>query len=98
MLKDVFQFSCPCCGKRIEIDTRSGKARAVSATEKDGGTDLDKLLARHKHESDRLGDLFASAKDQQKRQGEQLEAELKRAKEAAKQNPDEKPRSPFDLD
>jgi hypothetical protein len=98
MLKDIYQFPCPCCGKVIEIDTRSGRARAVDPKELKGGTDLDKLLQSHKKEGERLGSLFDSAKQQQQKQADRLAEELKRAKEAAKDDKDDRPRSPFDLD
>ena len=63
MKKSVFTFACPCCGKSIEVDTRSGKARAVRPEEQKGGQNLDSLLDAHKHESDRLTDLFSSAQN-----------------------------------
>jgi hypothetical protein len=98
MLKDVFQFSCPCCGKPIEVDTRSGRARAVNPEEKKGGGDLDKLLHAHKRDGDRLSDVFDSAKEQQRKQQEHLQQALEQAKEAAKKDKDKKPPNPFDLD
>jgi hypothetical protein len=98
MPKDLYQFPCPCCGKRIEVDTRAGKARAVEATEAKGGQDLDTMLTRHKRDAERLGSVFESAKDDQKRQHEHLDDLLKQAKDDAKKRPDEKLRRPFDLD
>ena len=98
MAKHVFTFPCPCCDKMVEVDTRSGKARAVRAEERKGGQDLNDLFAAQKNESARLDDLFSTAKDSQNRQGDELEEKLRRAKEEAKKSPDEKPRNPFDLD
>ena len=98
MAKHVFTFPCPCCDKMVEVDTRSGKARAVRAEERKGGQDLNDLFAAQKNESERLDDLFSTAKDSQNRQGDELEEKLRRAKEEAKKSPDEKPRNPFDLD
>jgi len=98
MSSTLFTFPCPCCGKMVEVDTRSGKARAVRADEAKGGRSLDDLLAAQKKDQQRLTDLFASAKDQQARQQEALDEKLRRAKEEAKKDKDEKPRSPFDLD
>lgn len=98
MLKDVIQFPCPCCGKRVEIDTRSGKARAVQPGEAKGGQDLDQLLAKQRRDSERLGKAFDVAKDDQRLLGKHLEDQLEKAKEDAKKNPDEKLRRPFDLD
>ena len=98
MAKHVFTFPCPCCDKMVEVDTRSGKARAVRAEERKGGQDLNDLFAAQKNESARLDDLFSTAKDSQNRQGDELDEKLRRAKEEAKKSPDEKPRNPFDLD
>jgi hypothetical protein len=95
MPRDVFELSCPCCGKRIEVDTRAGKARPEEAK---GGQSLDSLLESHKREGERLADVFSQARQQQSRQSERLADELARAKEAAKQDKDKKPINPFDLD
>lgn len=98
MAQTVFTFACPCCNKSIEVDTRSGKARAVRADEAKGGRNLDDLLAAQKRDQQRLTDLFDSAQDDQAKQGEALDAKLRRAKEEAKKDKDTKPRTPFDLD
>ncbi len=98
MAKDVFLFSCPCCGKQVELDTRSGKARAVKPGEAKGGQDLDSLWAAQKKESQRLDNVFDSARDDHRKQEERLEDMLRKAKEDAKKSPDEKTRRPFDLD
>lgn len=98
MAETVFTFSCPCCQKRIEIDTRSGKARAVRADEAKGGRDLDTLLQAQKKDSERLDQLFSSAKDGVAKQRDALDAELKRAKDEAKKDKDTRPRNIFDLD
>jgi hypothetical protein len=98
MAETVFTFSCPCCNKRIEVDTRSGKARAVRPEEAKGGRDLDSLLAAAKNDGKRLDDLFSSAKEGVAKQNETLEQQLQRAKEEAKKDKDERPRNIFDLD
>ena len=98
MPKHLFTFPCPCCDKMIEVDTRSGKARAVRPDERAGGQTLDDLVERHKHDAERLDDLFSSARDNEKSRREQLERQLERAKEEARKHPDEKPRNIFDLD
>lgn len=98
MSKSLFRFPCPCCDRMIEVDTRSGKARAVRADEQKGGTDLDSLLDAHKHDHRRLDDLFTSAKESESKRDEQLERQLRRAKEEAQKDQDERPRNIFDLD
>lgn len=98
MPDNVFQFACPCCGKMVEVDTRSGRARAVRPDEAKGGRDLDTLLQSHKGESRRLADVFDDAQRQHKRQNERLDDVLKRAKDEAKKDKDDKPRNIFDLE
>src|SRR5262249_39103953 len=98
MPKDVYQFPCPCCGKQIEVDTRSGKARAVLPGEAKGGQDLDRLLQAQRRDAERLGSAFDTARQDQEQQGQQLDKLLKKAKDDAKQKPDEKLRLPFDFD
>jgi hypothetical protein len=98
MLKDVFQFPCPCCGKPIEVDTRSGRARAADPTQAKGGQDLDSLLQKQRQDRERLGRAFETAKGDHRELDKHLEQELKKAKEDAKKKPDEAPRRPFDLD
>ncbi len=98
MADTVFTFSCPCCSKRIEVDTRSGKARAVRPEEAKGGQSLDSLVASQQQEGKRLDDLFRSAKDGVSKQREQLDEQLRKAKEEAKKDKDTRPRNIFDLD
>lgn len=98
MAKNLFTFPCPCCNKMVEVDTRSGKARAVRANEQKGGQSLDDLLDAHKNDSDRLGDMFSSAKDSENKREDQLDKQLRRAKKEAKKDKDDKPRNIFDLE
>lgn len=99
MLKDLFQFKCPCCGKLVEVDTRSGAARAVKVEDLGAGKNLDSLLEESKRDAERLDSFFHRAKDQQKRQGEHLDKLFGDAIEDAKRDPDKKkPKNPFDLE
>ncbi len=98
MPKDLHQFACPCCGKQIEIDTRSGQARAVKPAEAKGGQDLDQMFKAQKRDSERLGKVFDDAKGREGQQQDALADLLKQAKQDAKKNPDEKLRRPWDLE
>ncbi len=98
MPKELFVFPCPCCGKQIELDVRTGHARALRPEDNQGGTSLDSLLKKQQKESDRLGGLFEQAKDGHGKQKQRLDDLLERAKDDAKQNQDEKLRRPWDLD
>lgn len=96
MPKDAYQFPCPCCGKRIEVNVRSGRARAVKPDEAKGGQDIDILLEKQKRETGRLGDVFQDALEQQKHDADRLDDLLKKAKEDAKHDEDERPPSIWD--
>ena len=98
MAKNLFTFPCPCCNKMIEVDTRSGKARAVRPEEQQGKASLNDLLEAQRHDSERLDDVFSSAQDTEKRREDLLDEQLRRAKEEAKKDKDDKPRNIFDLD
>lgn len=99
MNESFYQFDCPCCGKRIEFDPRSHRARAVQVKEGKSSKDFDALLAAQKSERERLEKAFGQAMDAQRKQREELEALLRDAKRKAKENPDEPPPlRPFDLD
>ena len=98
MPKHLFQIPCPCCNKMIEVDTRTGKARAVRPEEARGGGSLDDLLEAQRSEQRRLDDVFSSAQDNERQRDDLLEQKLRRAKEEAKKDKDEKPRNIFDLD
>ena len=98
MAETVFTFPCPCCNKLIEVDTRSGKARAARPEEAKGGRDLDQLLKDQGRDKKRLSDLFSSAKDLETRSADRLDEQLQRAKDEARKDKDGRPRNIFDLD
>lgn len=98
MAENVFRFPCPCCGKPIEVDVRSGRARAANPKDKDGGRDLDDLLRAQQQEKQRLDSMFDSARGDHEKQQQRLDELLKKAKDDAKQNEDEPLRRPWDLD
>jgi len=98
MLKDVFQFECPCCGKTIEVNTRSGKARAADPKDSKKA-DFDKLVSEQSSASDRLGSMFDDARADQSADAKRLEGLFDRAKEKSKDDdPKGRPSNPFDLD
>jgi len=98
MADTVFTFSCPCCNKLVEVDTRSGRARAARPEEAKGGRNLDSLWQAQKQDGKRLEDLFSSAKDIEAKKAEQLDSQLKKAKDEAKKDKDTRPPNIFDLD
>lgn len=98
MSNGIFQFDCPCCGKRIEFDVRSHKARAVKVKDSKVSKDFDALLADQNAERARLDGAFGQAVDAQKHEKEALDDMFKTAKKKAKEDPDDAPPRPFDLD
>lgn len=97
MVKNVHRFACPCCKKTLEFDARTAKVRPVpTGADTPGG--LDDLLASHKHESERLGDVFERAAKDQAGQSRRYDDLLSDAIEDARKNKDEAPRNPFDLE
>ena len=99
MLKDLFEFNCPCCGKRVELNTRTGAVRAVQFEESRKGKDFEGLVADQGKESERLGDAFQTAQDLQRRNKQRLEDLLRGAKDEVKKEKDKgKPRNPFDME
>ena len=98
MPRDVFEFSCPCCGKRVELNTRNGKVRAVRVEESKRGKNFDDMVADQKHEGDRLGSIFDEAKQDDSAREERLEDLFGEAKQEAEKDKDKKPRHPFEHD
>ena len=94
MPREVFEFSCPCCGKRVELNTRNGKVRAVNIEESKRGKSLDDMIASQKTEGDRLGSVFDEARSDQSAAKETLEDLFSQAKDATKKDK-KKPPHPF---
>jgi hypothetical protein len=97
MPKDVFAFRCPCCSKHIEVNVRSGKARAAKPQDADQNKDIDTLLDVQKTEQERLGSAFDEAQRDQQRNRDRLRKLFESAKEDAKDD-ETKPTNPFDLE
>lgn len=97
MAKHRFQFDCPCCGKRVEVDTHSGATRAVDIEESRQSKDFDSMVADQSRESQRLDAVFGDAIDRQKQQKTALDAMFDDAKKKAAGDK-AKPPNPFDLD
>lgn len=97
MPNHVFHFACPCCGKDVELDIRSGKARAVNPNEKKG-KDFETLVDEQQHASERFDAMLGEAKRDQDKQAQQLDSIFKQAAEKAKRDKDKRPNNPFDLE
>ena len=93
MADPLLKLRCPCCKKPIEVDTRTGRARALSTAERG----LDDLIDAHKVESERLGDLFDSAREQHGREGDRLDDLFRKARDETKGDEGKPPR-PIDFD
>jgi len=95
MPREVFEFSCPCCGKRVELNTRNGKVRAVNVEESKHGKSLDDMIADQKDEGGRLESMFDEARTDQASAKEHLDDLFSEAKEATKKDDKDKPPHPF---
>ncbi len=98
MARSFITTDCPCCGKRIEINPKTGRARAVQIEDAMGGKGMDDLIDMAKNEGSRLDNLLGRAKDEQSDDAARLEDMFGIAKDKAEDEPNEKPRNPFDLD
>jgi hypothetical protein len=94
----IFEFSCPCCGKHIEVNVRTGKARAVRFEESRKGKDLAGLVEDQKHEGTRLSSLFDEAQGDHSRQKERLDDAFREAAKEAEKDKGKRPASPFDME
>ncbi len=96
--REVFRFDCPCCGKAVEVNTRSGKARAVKFEESQKGKNFDGLLEDARGDVERLGGLFEEARNLHSGDQQRLEGLFEEAKKKAAKDQDKKPRGPFDME
>ncbi len=97
MARHLLRFRCPCCDKAVELDTRSGKARALKADDSKPAADMDKLLDQQKREGERLTDVFQEAAEDQTHHKSKLDDAFSQAFDEAKDDK-EKPPNPFDLE
>ena len=95
MPREVFEFSCPCCGKRVELNTRNGKVRAVNIEESKRGKSFDDMIADQKTEGDRLGSVFDEARTDHEAANETLDDLFSEAKDAVKKDDKDQPPHPF---
>ena len=94
MPREVFEFSCPCCGKRVELNARNGKVRAVSIEESRGGKSFEDMVSDQKNEGDRLGSMFDEASEDHASREQTFDGLFSDAKDAVKKDKS-KPRHPF---
>lgn len=91
-------IACPCCGEPIEINVRTGKARASDLPKSKKAPDLEGLLEATKGEGARLNDLFEDAQSDQSTEKKRREDKFSKAREKAAKDKDKRPRNPFDLE
>jgi hypothetical protein len=98
MVKDMHRFHCPCCKKLLEFEARTQKVRVLQFDPGGEADPLGRLVDAEKHESDRLGDVFARAAREHGSQADKFDDLLADALGKAKEDQEKKPPSPFDLD
>lgn len=95
MPREIFEFSCPCCGKRVELNTRTGKVRAVHFEESKHGKSLDDLVADQQREGERLQSEFDAARRDHEQTKDHFDRLYDEAERAAAEDKDKKPPHPF---
>ena len=98
MADNAIQIQCPCCHKRLEVDTGTGRVKAVKVERKTDTRELDQLMDAQRGQDEKLSDAFAQAQDAESKRDGQFDDLFQDAVEDAKKHADEKPKRPFDLD
>ena len=98
MPRDVISVFCPCCGQKLYVDTRNGRAYSTDPESTGVKADLDQVLKDSSKDKARMEDEFLNAVDQHKRQKDLLEEQFKEAGKKAAKDKDNKPRNPFDME
>jgi len=97
MRKEV-RFKCPECKKEFIIDVRTGQVIREKISAEETETLFDGALDKVKQQQEGTEDKFNQAMKSQEGRKSQLEDAFDQAKDRAKENPDEKPYNPMDLD
>ena len=95
-----FQIECPECQGWILLDLDSGEVlkhgKKGETTGEQAPKKFDDAFARFKQKEDGADDLFGDAMQSVEEQKKRLGDAFEQAKKKASENPDEKPRRPFD--
>lgn len=98
MVDKIIQFKCPCCHKKLQLDTETKRAQAVKFEAKTDGVEIDRLMDKQNQRNRQLGDMFDQAQSAERKRDNEFDDIFSNAVEDAKKHKDDKPNRPFDLD
>jgi hypothetical protein len=92
---EAIDITCPCCGALLKVDPGTGSI-VWAEKKKEPAKDFDELVTRVRSHKNVLDEKFARSVQQTKNQKEILDKKFEEARRRAAQNPNERPRNPFD--
>ncbi len=96
-MADKVSLECPCCRTKLVVDVQTGDV--LSEERPKGPTrSFEAALSDVRSGAARREEAFSKAFDQTRRLDSVLEKKFEEARKKADQDPDKKPKSPFDLD
>jgi hypothetical protein len=94
-MPEAIDVECPCCGSLLKVDPETG-AVVWADKKKAPVRDFDDLVNRVQTQRSLLDEKFARSVQQTRNQKDILEKKFEEARRRAAENPDERPRNPFD--
>ena len=94
-MPEAIDVECPCCGSLLKIDPETG-AVVWADKKKAPAKDFDDLVSRVQSQRSLLDEKFARSVQQTRNQKDILEKKFEEARRRAAENPNERPRNPFD--
>ena len=92
------RVQCPGCKTELVVDGETGRVLRKVGSDLSGEEIFDDAVDKLRHDERTKGDRFDRLMRSQEGREERLEEQFDRAKRRVAENPDEKPRHPFDLD
>jgi uncharacterized Zn finger protein (UPF0148 family) len=95
LMPEALDVDCPSCGTHLKVDAESGAVVWVDK-KKEPARDFDELVSRVASQKSRLDEKFARSVEATKHSKDILERKFEEARKRAAENPNERPRNPFD--
>jgi hypothetical protein len=93
-----FRVQCPDCGGELIIDSTTGHLLTHRSAKKAAAKDFDSLLAGIGDSKVRADEIFQQEMNALKDRDRVLDEKFREAVKRAEENPDEKPKRPWDFD
>ena len=97
-MPDRVEVVCPCCRTKLVVDVETSEILAEERAKQDVDKSFADAMSTVQAGASRREDAFSKAFDRTRKHDDLLEKKFEEARKKAKENPDEKPRSPFDAD